>query len=387
MTHTRSRLRAEIAALTVTRSVLTTGYRMLYPFLPVIARGLGITLEMAALALTARSVLGFLSPLAGIAADRWGRRAILVVGTLLFLIGGLLIGAWPVLAVYFVGVLLLSAGKIMFDPSVHAYIGDRVPYEQRGASIAIGEMAWSFAYLLGMPLVGWLIAQGGWVAPFPTLGILALLGGLLLWRLLENDMPQSSTTQKSRPNSLRLILRHPAVLAAISVGLLISAGNEVVAVIFGAWLESDFGLQVVALGGASAVIGLAELAGEGGVAIISDRLGKRRSVIYGILLNIAAGLVLPLLGRTQAGALVGLFLFFITFEFALVASLPLITELLPEARGTVMAVNVAGYSAGRALGSLLGPALFGIGLLANSIAAAVLSGAGLLLLVLFIRQQ
>ena len=131
--------------------------------------------------------------------------------------------------------------------------------------------------------------------------------------------------------------------------------------IFGVWLEDSFDLQIAALGAASAVIGLSELGGEGLVAVFVDRLGKPRAIGLGLAANCLAALALLFLGRTQAGALVGLFFFYITFEFTLVSIIPLMTELLPSARATLMAFNVAALSLGRALGDLLAPRLYGLG--------------------------
>jgi predicted MFS family arabinose efflux permease len=71
-----------------------------------------------------------------------------------------------------------------------------------------------------------------------------------------------------------------------------------------------------------------------------------------------AALALYFLGRTEAGALVGLFFFYITFEFTLVSIIPMMTELLPAARATLMAFNVAALSLGRALGDLIAPRLY-----------------------------
>ena len=59
------------------------------------------------------------------------------------------------------------------------FIGDRIPYERRGRTIAITEFGWSLAFILGVPLVGFLIARGGWMAPFP---LMTLLGALIFRR-------------------------------------------------------------------------------------------------------------------------------------------------------------------------------------------------------------
>jgi predicted MFS family arabinose efflux permease len=150
-----------------------------------------------------------------------------------------------------------------------------------------------------------------------------------------------------------------------------SAANEQVNMIFGVWLEDSFGLQIAALGLASAVIGISELCAEGLVAAFVDRVGKVRAIALGLAVNSLAALALPYLGRTEAGALVGLFLFYLSFEFTLVSCIPLMTELLPSARATLMAFNVAALSVGRAAGNFLAPRLYHQGFLAVVLGAAI----------------
>lgn len=174
-------------------------------------------------------------------------------------------------------------------------------------------------------------------------------------------------------------------LAGLAVSLLISTSNEVVNIVFGAWLEEGFGLQVAALGAAS-VFGAAELSGEGSVAGLTDPIGKRRAVALGIAGGALACLVLEPLGHSLTGALAGLFLFYITLEFALVGSIPLMSELVPEARATTLAGNMGSHSAGRALGALLGPALFACGMSVNATAAAGLDTLALIILLAFVRE-
>ena len=53
------------------------------------------------------------------------------------------------------------------------------------------------------------------------------------------------------------------------------------------------------------------------------------------------------------GALAGLFLFYITFEYIMVSHIPLMTELVPEARATLLSFNLTGHSLGRMIGALL----------------------------------
>jgi predicted MFS family arabinose efflux permease len=60
-------------------------------------------------------------------------------------------------------------------------------------------------------------------------------------------------------------------------------------------------------------------------------------------------LVLPHLSNSLPGALAALFSIYVSFEVAVVSAIPMMTELAPSARATVMAGNVAALSLGRAL--------------------------------------
>ncbi|OGT27945.1 MAG: hypothetical protein A2Z17_00735 [Gammaproteobacteria bacterium RBG_16_66_13] len=380
------RLRYQLVAFFATRTIINTAYRMVYPFLPALARGLGVDIQAVALAITARSSLGLVAPLLGSSADRSGRKRSMLTGLTLAGLGLGVVSLRPTFGTFFVALLLTAAGKILFDPAMQAYLADRVGYARRGLAIAATELGWSLAFLVGMPLVGWLMARQGWAAPFPWLT--ALMLGAVVWlaALLPADRAQNPGTP-SVARHLQAVLRHRSAVAGLVLGVLVSMANESVSIVYGLWMEGTFGLQVAALGAASAVIGLAELGGEGLVAGFADRLGKRKAVALGIVLNSMAGLALPVVGTTTAGALAALFAFYITFEFTLVSSLPLMTELVPAARATMMSANIAALSLGRALGALAGPALFANGILANGGFAAGLNLAALLALAFFVRED
>ena len=348
---------AQVVAFSITRTVINTLHRMVYPFLAVLARGVGVDLITMSYALTARSLVGTIGPFAAAVADRRGRKFGMLFGIGLFTLGTAVVVFWPVFPALVISIILSTLGKYIFDPSMQAYLGDRIPYSRRGRTIAVTEFGWSLAFILGIPLMGFLIARGGWMAPFP---LMALLGGLifagLFWMLPKDGQPGADNPTFSV--NFRTVLTFTPALAGLAVGLLASAANEVVNLIFGVWLEDSFGLQIAALGAASAVIGLSELCGEGLVAVFVDRLGKPRAIGLGLAANCLAAVALFFLGHTEVGALVGLFLFYITFEFTLVSVIPMMTEVLPSARATLMAFNVASLSLGRALGDLLAPRLY-----------------------------
>lgn len=380
------RLRSQLAAFSITRTILNTGFRLVYPFLPTFARALGVDLETIALAVTARSALGLAGPLLGSAGDHLGRKRSMLIGLGLFAAGMAIVIVSPTYAGLFLALLLSAAGKIVFDPAMQAYLGDRVHYAQRGTAIAATEFGWSGASLLGLPLVGWLISRYGWQSPFPLLAGLGLLALLALGAGLPGDAPTAGGSP-SLNQALRAIRAHRPAMAALTITLLISVGNEIVNIVYGAWLEGSFGLKVAALGASAAVIGIAELSGEGLVATMTDRIGKERAIAIGLAAIALTCLWLPVASGTLTGALIAIFLLFISFEFTFVSSLSMITEIAPASRATLMAGNLTAAAAGRALGATLGPYLFRWGIFANGIFGAATALASLWLLLRFIKVE
>jgi predicted MFS family arabinose efflux permease len=121
------------------------------------------------------------------------------------------------------------------------------------------------------------------------------------------------------------------------------------------------------------VIGVAELIGEGSVSYLADRISLKKATMVGIIGNVLAAGLLPLIGKTVLGAFLGLFLFYLSFEFSIVSQIPLMTGVLPKARGTVMALNIASANLGRGLGSLIAAPFFLGGFGVNAVAAAAVN--------------
>jgi DHA1 family inner membrane transport protein len=284
---------------------------------------------------------------------------------------------------------LMGLGKSLYDPALQSYIGERVSYQRRGLAIGVVEFSWAGSALVGIPLVGLLIARLGWRLPFIVLGGLALLGVVVLAYLIPRDDRRSLDAKRTLGlrEAWGRLSRERAALGALGFSLLIAAANDNLFVTYGAWLESSFDLSVLALGAATTVIGLAELLGEGLTATFADRLGLKQALLTGLVLTALSFILLPFMGRTLPLALVGLFVTFITFEFTVVTGISLFTEVLPGARATMMSSNIAAMSVGRMMGVLIGGAIWPVGgLLAISLVSAAICGLALVCLTWGLRH-
>ncbi len=373
-----------LAVLTIARLVINAGLRIVYPFLPVLARGVDRPVADLSRLLALRGAMGVLGPLFGPLSDIHGRRTMLLAGMALFTGGALSVVLVPTFVALAISMMLVALAKIIFDPALQGLVADKVPYARRGTALGWTETSWAGGLLLGAPLAGWLISLGAsrsaagfdegrfaaaWSWPFGVLGLLGLVMLLLVWHATAGSDERSGSRVASRNplRALQLMRRRGVTAATAFVGLIMLA-NELIFVSYGTWMETEFGVSPYQLGLSIVAIGLAELVGELGVGRLVDAFGKRRTVIAmtfsaaGFMAVYAAWLGWlrwsDAAGSGMIPALLCLAAAFLCFEMAYVGSLPLLTELVPEARAGVMSLVVAAMSLGRACGALLAPWLW-----------------------------
>jgi len=359
------------------RIVFNTARRFVYPFAPVLSRGLGVPLPAVTSLIAVNQFTGILGPFFAPLGDRKGYRIMLLAGLGLLSVGMLAGGFLPFYGVVLVALFMAGLGKNIFDPAIQAYVGDRVPYKRRGLVIGIMEVSWAGSTLLGVPLMGLLIEYMGWRAPFFVLGGLGLMGLAALGVFIPAKNAKEKGLQGSANplSAWRQLAKSRVALGVLGFSFFISAANDNFFVVYGAWLENGFGLSVVALGMATMVIGVAELLGEGLTAALSDRIGLGRSLTIGLVLSGVSYALLPLFDSTLTMALCCLFLVFLTVEFSIVTCLSLSTEILPSMRATMMSGYVAAAGIGRVVGALLGGPVWVIGGMEATAAISVMISA------------
>lgn len=367
---------AGLGYLAGTRLVLVSVERFVFPFLPVIARGLGVSLGEAGLLLSARGVGGLTAPLtvASIGAGRSDRRLI-VTALALFVTGSLLIVVPARYAIALLGFLVLGAARPAFDAASQAYLSDRTPYSRRARVLAVLELMYAGGLLVGAPLAGWLIARWDWRAPFVAGAALAVLAAVLV-------RPAIDPAPHTAPPRRHAVSLDREAVAFLAFAMLLLLAAEITFVVFGAWLEDVHGFSVLGLGVASIAIGGAELAGEVVTLAFADRIGKRRTVVVGCLLAAFAMIGLATSSSTFLAGFGAVALGLFAFEVAIVSAVPLASELRPAARVRFLALFAVAISSGRIVAAALGPFLyerFGVG--ANALVSALvfaMAAAGLL---------
>jgi MFS family permease len=91
---------------------------------------------------------------AAIAADRFGRRAVIVPSGIATVVGLLIFAGANSLAIFLLGALVLSVASAMAGPAPAAYVADIAPVQARGLAMSFYRSAGDIGFVVGPPLLG-----------------------------------------------------------------------------------------------------------------------------------------------------------------------------------------------------------------------------------------
>lgn len=104
----------------------------------------------------------------GTLSDTFGRKIILILGFFLYGVGIFLITSFSSIGTLgvLVDVLIFGVSTALIDPTLSAFIGDRVPGELRGHSVGIFRMFSTGGMILGPIIWGWVLDGYGFATTF-----------------------------------------------------------------------------------------------------------------------------------------------------------------------------------------------------------------------------
>jgi predicted MFS family arabinose efflux permease len=366
-----------LVRLTAAKAVANTALRWVPPFLPVLEKAFGATTGQMTTALGIGEMSGLSTVAVGSHLDRGRERAVMTLSLLAISVSSLVALAGTTFT-FAVGFILVVLGVANCTVAGHAYISHRVAYGERGRAIGLYETSWALALLVGAPIIAVLISVFGWRGPYVVLAVASTAMAAMIWRSSETGRPVPSASDSPSTRERRAIT--PAAWAVIMGSALLALAGLSVFAISGVWLDDAFGVSTGGLGLVAMAFGAIELLASTGSAGFADRLGKLRGTLAGIVMLVTGQGVMVLADEALWVGVVGLLLFLCGFEFAFVTSLSLVTEAMPEARGTTIAASNATGTVARGLGTIASGWLYGIHgvegtLTMSALAAAAAAGA------------
>jgi len=351
-----------ILAIVFGRLVINISRRFPYPFVSAIGTTFSVSADSIQNVIALTNGAGLLSPVLGTISAHYGRKAVMV-GVLLVMSGmSLLSAVFSDYGVFVVVMFALGIGKTIYDPTIQAYFGDTIHFSRRARVMGFAELSWALSLLIAAPVAGFLLDASSLQAVFLFLAIVLGLGALAVWFLVDSDRKPEQHLRRLRVINplvaMRTVSAHPPAVFALLFSLCLTVSHEIFFINYGLWMEDAFDLLLTALGAITIVIAVAEVIGEFIVIAVADRFGIKQTSMYGMLVAAVCFLIIPALSFSLPLAMLGIFVMFISIEAAIVASLPLFTEIMPKSRAIMMSANMGAHSLGRVSGAALGGLIY-----------------------------
>jgi predicted MFS family arabinose efflux permease len=237
----------------------------------------GWTRETFAFAIAVQNLAwGVAGPFAGALADRFGAFRVLIVGSILYALGLVLMGlATSGLAFTgSAGLLLGMAQSATTYAVVYGVIGRQVAADKRSWAMGVAAAAGSFGQFLMVPVENWLIGDFGWQQALFLLGCLSLAIVPLAIGLKEPPSPKFGGVHQSIGQALHEAFGYPS-FRWLMAGYFV-CGFQVVFI--GVHMPSylkDHGLTPNVATTALALIGLFNVVGTYAAGTLGQRMPKR----------------------------------------------------------------------------------------------------------------
>ena len=349
------------------------GTHALTPIFPELKRALGVR-DAEVRLLTSVFTLGYSVSgfVLGIQSDRLGRRAVLLGSLGLYIAANALLLLTDSYRPFFVLRALAGLGTGGIVAVVIASSADLASYERRGRVMSF-VLAGSFAaVVVGIPISA-LLAKVATTAMFGFLAGISTVAAWLLWRLLPPFSPGSGGSSWALAAAA---IRARGAVAALTVTTLNTVAAFCVITSLADHCVDRFGADLDQRTLLFLVLGLSALPGAWIAGRLSDRAGKRRSVLWALAGSVVltplllvpasfAAFLVPAAAVSMASALR-------QGPFA-----ALLTEMAgDELRGSLVGWNSAASGVGLAAGTLLGGVLYASHQLAGAVGLAVITLAG-----------
>ena len=293
-----------------------------------------------------------LAPAFGPLSDRYGRRAAMLAGAVLFSLAAAASVIAPSVAVLVVTRFINGIGAAIMFPAVLAYASDVSLPEERGNAMGQLMSAMPLSTIIGIPLGALVATFAGWRGALGLVTAIAVAVVVMLYRL-PADRPSGDAAKWM--DSYKIVFADRGALSALLVTFVWMVPPFGLLIYMGEFFVESFDVPAARAGLIYMVIGAVGVIATRVGSRYVEQLGKKRSVMIGISAFVIAAFLLPFTSVFLPWALLNFALWASGSWFGLPAQQALVSEMAAGATGTVMAFN----SSALFLGGVVGPVIIG----------------------------
>ena len=301
-----------------------------------------------------------LSPLAGRAVDKYGRKPMIIIGLFIFSMSELLFGLGQSVEVLFASRILGGVSAAFIMPAVTAFIADITTNETRPKALGYMSAAISTGFIIG-PGIGGFLADFGTRTPFFFAAAFGLTAMILSVFTLKEPNRHHETTMVKQQTGFRKVFS-PLYFIAFLVLLISSFGLASFESLFALFVDRKFGFTAkdialaISLG---AIVGVIVQVG------LFDRLtrwfGEIRLIRYSLIGSTLLVVLMTFVTNYISIILVTMVVF-VGFDLMRPAVTTYLSKIAGNEQGFVGGMNSMFTSIGNILGPIVGGLLFDVNL-------------------------
>lgn len=337
------------------------GIGLVIPVLPTLMNELGITGTTIGYLTAAFAIAQLVvSPFAGKAADKIGRKIMIVIGLFIFGFSEFLFGIGKEIETLFISRVLGGISAAFIMPAVTAFIADITTLDTRPKALGYMSAAISTGFIIG-PGIGGFLADFGMRVPFLFAGALGLIAAILsIIFLSEPKRADYEIEQISKGKLGFKRVTEPKYLIAFLLIFIASFGLAAFESFFSLFVDHKFqfkpsDIAVVITGGA--------IFGAISQVLLFDRLtrvwGEIKLIRYSLILS-AVLVYLMTVVQSYLSILLVTFIVFVGFDLFRPAVTSYLSTIAGNEQGFVGGMNSMFTSLANISGPILGGMLFDI---------------------------
>lgn len=339
------------------------GIGLVIPVLPTLMNEMNLTGTIVGYLTAAFAIAQLIvSPFAGKAVDKFGRKIMIVMGLFIFGFSELLFAIGKSVEVLFISRIFGGISAAFIMPAVTAFIADITTLQTRSKALGYMSAAISTGFIIG-PGIGGFLADFGTRVPFYFAGVLgiiaAIFSSIVLTETKRNH--QEIDTMESRYSGLKSILL-PMYLMPFLLIFIASFGLAAFESFFSLFVDHKFGftpkdIAIIITGGA--IVGaIAQL-------LLFEKLtnlwGEIKLIRYSLILSAVLVFTMTVI-HSYLSILLTTFILFVGFDLFRPAVTSHLSKIAGNEQGFVSGMNSMFTSLANIVGPILGGILFDIDL-------------------------
>jgi MFS transporter, DHA1 family, tetracycline resistance protein len=288
--------RSPLLVLFLTVFIDMVGFGIVMPVLPLYAEKFHATaLEIGWLTGIYSGMQIIFTPVLGKLSDRFGRRPVLMISLAGTAVGFVMMGLAHSLTLLFAARIVsgITGGNISIP---QAYIADVTTPEERSKWMGMIGAAFGLGFTFG-PMIGGIMSEISYAAPFYFAGALAAVNVVLLYFILPESLPLEDRLKPHADAPIVEVFRHGngwMFGGVVATYFFLIVGFTIMTAFFALFTERRFGYDAHANGYLFGFIGILTVIVQGGlIGKLVRRFGETSLARAGLLLTTASLALLP----------------------------------------------------------------------------------------------